>query len=109
MFQEIIALLIIIFFLIKLFWQKQKGQIQSSEFVFWLLFWLVASAVIIFIKQIDQLVASLGFSGPGIQIVFYLAIAFLVYAVFRIRLRLAKMEKNITKLVEKRAIKEVDK
>lgn len=106
MFQEIFALIIIAFFLIKLIWQKKNKQIQKSEFVFWLIFWVVAAVIILLIKQIDLLVAQLGFTGSGIEVAFYLGVALLFYLIFRVRLKLAKIDKQITKVVEQVALKE---
>lgn len=98
MLQQILAVIIILFFLIRLFRQKKGKEINSSEFFLWLIFWLVALAAIIFIRRIDALVAHLGFSGAGINILVYLVVLALVYLVFRMRLTLAKMEKNISAL-----------
>lgn len=98
MLQQILAIIIIAFFLIRLFRQKKKNQIGSSEFSIWLIFWLVALTAILFLKQIDTLVADLGFSGTGINVLVYLAVLALIYFVFRMRLTIAKMEKNISEL-----------
>lgn len=105
MFQQILALIIILFFLSRIFWQKKKKQINNNEFIFWLFFWFIAGFAIISIKKIDRLVAQLGFSGSGIEILFYLAIIILVYLVFKIRIRQAKIEKNITDIVRNMALK----
>ncbi len=106
MFQRIIALIIIVFFLSRLFWQKKKKQIGGNEFAFWLVFWLVVAGLIVCLKWIDKLVASLGFSASGIEILLYLGIAVLFYFVFRFRLRLEKIEKDITKIVRAVALNE---
>ncbi len=98
MLQQILALIVIIFFLIRLFNQKKKKQINGSEFLIWLIFWLAALAAIIFLKQIDSLVAWLGFSGAAINILVYITVLALIYQVFRMRLTIAKMEKNISEL-----------
>ncbi len=108
MIQQVIALIIVSFFLARLFWQKQKGQIKAGEFVFWLIFWLIAGFAIIFIKQIDNLVAGLGFSGSGIEVLIYLAVVVLFYLIFKIRIKLAKIEKDITNIVRGIAIKNKD-
>ena len=105
MFQQIIALIIIAFFLSRLFWQKQKKQVNANEFIFWLIFWILAATAIISLKWIDKLVANLGFSGSGIDILFYIAVIILFYLIFKLRLRLVKIEKDITKLVRNIAIK----
>lgn len=104
MLQQIIALIIISFLLARLFWQKQKKQIKAVEFLFWLIFWMLAALAIIFIKQIDTVVAELGFSGSGIEVLLYLAVVILFYLVFRIRIKLAKIEKEVTKVVRNIAI-----
>ena len=98
MLQQILALIVIIFFLLRLFGQKKKKQISGSEFLLWLIFWILALGAIIFLKQIDQLTARLGFSGAAINFLVYLAVLALIYQVFSMRLHIAKMEKNISEL-----------
>lgn len=108
MLQQILALIVIAFFLARLFWQKQKQEIAAGEMVFWFIFWIGAALAVIFLKYIDQLVARLGFTGSGIQILLYVAIAILFYLLFRLRLRLAKMEQDLTKIVTAIALKRPD-
>jgi small membrane protein len=105
MLQQILALIIIAFFLARLFWQKQKKQIGANEFVFWLIFWFLAVGAIITLKWIDKLVARLGFTASGIDILIYIAVAIIFYLVFRLRLRLEKMERDITKIVREITLK----
>lgn len=111
MLQQTIALIIIAFFLARVLWQKQKKQIQGGEFIFWLVFWLLAAAAIISLKWIDVLVEKLGFSGNGIDILFYLAVLVLFYLIFKVRIRQQKQEKSITEITRHLAInnKEKDK
>lgn len=106
MLQQIIALIVIAFFLARLFWQKQKNYIGFNEFLFWFIFWLVSAVLIISLKFIDKLVSGLGFSGSGIEVLLYLSVAILFYFVFRLRLKLEKIEKDITKIVKNIALKD---
>lgn len=105
MFQQIIAIIIIIFFIFKLFWQKKKQQIKRNEFIFWMIFWILAGIAILLLKQIDKFVANLGFSGSGIDILFYIAVIVLFYFILKLRLKFEKMNKNITKIVREIALK----
>lgn len=105
MFQQILAIIIIVFFLARIFWQRKNNALSQSEFNFWLIFWFLALLAIIFLKKIDALVADLGFSGQGIDVLFYLAVIILFYFIFRLRLRMEKIEKNITKIVQEIALK----
>lgn len=100
MIQMLVAAIVILFFLAKLYWQKRKGAVSLGEFIFWLIFWLVTLVLVLFLKQLDRLVASLGFSVPAVQVAAYLAIAVLFYFIFRVRLKLEKIEENLTKINE---------
>lgn len=105
MLQQIIALIVIVFFLSRLFWQKKKNQINASEFSFWLIFWVLAAIAILALRQLDRLAVSLGFSSSGIDILLYIGIVMLFYFIFRLRLRLARAERDITKIVREIALK----
>ncbi len=104
MLQQIIALIIIVFFLARLFMQKKRKQVGANEFYFWLIFWALAALAIIFIKWIDSLVAGLGFSGTGIEVLFYVGVIISFYFIFRLRLRLEKIERDITEIVRNIAL-----
>lgn len=105
MLQQIIALIIIAYFLARLFWQKQKKRINANEFIFWLVFWLLAAGAIVSLKWVDKFVADLGFSGSGIDVLFYIAVVILFYLIFKVRLRQERQEKEITKITRKIALK----
>ncbi len=105
MLQQIIALIIIAFILARLFWQKQKQQINANEFIFWLIFWLISAGAIILLKWIDKLVLVLGFSSSGINFLIYLGIVLLFYLIFKLRLRLEKIERDLTKIIREIALK----
>lgn len=109
MLQQIIALIIIAFILARLLFLKTKKRIGANEFVFWLAFWILSAAFIIAIRWIDRLVASMGFSGSGIEVLIYVAIVVLFYLNFRLRLKLEKTERNVTKIVRKIALDEENK
>lgn len=99
MLQQIIAIIIILFFVFKLNNQKRKKEISLNEFSLWLAFWILALIAIIFIRQIDTFVNRLGFSGSGINFLIYLAVLALFYLVLRLRLNIAKLDKNLTEVV----------
>ena len=105
MWQQIFALVIIAGFLSRTFWQKQKKTISGKEFIFWFSFWIFAGIAITFIKQIDYFVSKLGFGGQGIDILVYLAIIFLFYTIFKMRLHIEKQDRNITKIIRKISLK----
>jgi len=109
MLQQTIALAIITLFIWRLIAQKRKNKLGQNEFYFWLFFWILGSLAIIFIRQIDYLVGSLGFSGSGINFLLYLTVMILFYLVFKLRLSLAKIDTNLTEIARKIALNEVKK
>jgi small membrane protein len=104
MMQQLIAVFIILFFLSRLFKQKRKKELGSNEFYFWLIFWFLTLAAVIFIKRIDSIVASLGFSGSGIEVLLYLSVVILFYFLFKMRIKEGRMERDITRLTREIAI-----
>lgn len=96
--QQLLALAIIGFFIFRLFGQKRKKEINKSEFMLWLSFWSISALAIIFLKELDSLASRLGFSASGINLLFYAAILVLFYLIFRLRLRIAKLDKDLTDL-----------
>jgi len=99
MIQQIIALVLIIFMLVRLLWQRQKKQLSTGEFFLWFAFWICAGLAIIFIKKIDFLVGVLGFSSSGIDVLLYFSILLLLYMIFRLRLKIEKQDRIITRIV----------
>jgi len=108
MWQQIIALLVILFFLLRLFGQKTKKEISGHEFFLWFIFWLVAAAAIVFIKPLDHLVRSLGFSGSGINFLVYLAVLALIYLVFRLSLKINKLDRGLSAINEAVTLKKAE-
>jgi len=108
MFQQIIAIIIILFFIVRMIWQKKNKKIKNNEFVFWLIFWGLAFFAITSLKWIDKIVANLGFTGSGIDILLYIAIIILFHLVIKIRFNQVKINNQITKLTRKIALDEKD-
>jgi small membrane protein len=105
MLQQVLALMVIIFFIFRLLLQKKKARINSNEFIVWLIFWVLAGGAIIFLKEIDRFAAYVGFSSSGINILLYIGFVVLFYMVFKLRLRLERQERDISKIVRAIAIK----
>ncbi len=105
MWQQVIALILIIIFIWRLVSQKNKKKISQNEFILWLSFWLLGALAIVFIRQIDSFVEQLGFSGTGINFLLYIAIIILFYLIFKLRLKIAKLDKQLTEVVRKITLK----
>lgn len=96
--QQLLALIIISFFVFRLIKQKNKKEVGLNEFILWLIFWLSSAIAILFLKKLDYFAATLGFSASGINLLFYGATLILFYFIFKLRLRLAKLDRDLTDL-----------
>jgi len=106
MLQIYIALIIIAFFLGRTFWQKKNNKISRNEAIFWISFWILAAVFMFLIKRIDAFVAGLGFSATGIDVLSYFSIAIIFYLIFKIIVRMEKIEKNVTEIIRKISLKD---
>lgn len=109
MWQQIIALVIIIFFIWRLAIQKKNKKVSDNEFKFWLIFWIIAAAAVAALKYLDQAVVKLGLSGAGINYLLYIAVIVLFYLIFKIRLQLVKIDREITAITRNEALSPEEK
>lgn len=100
---QAILILFVVFALVKIFSRYQAGELTPLPFVFWIIFWLT---VLLIVWQPDlstQLANSLGV-GRGTDLVTYFSLAALFYLIFRLTVRLERIDKNITKIVRHLAL-----
>ncbi len=76
---------------------------KISEFLLWLIFWLTAE-VAVWIPDLTTKVANILGIGRGADLVFYLSITLLFYLIFRIYVKIEKIERDITKVVREDAL-----
>lgn len=105
---QIMLLIIITIIILRLIAKKRSKELSGRQFSGWLLIWLLASVVVIWPDLTVWLANYVGI-GRGSDLVVYLAIIFLFYFVFRLLLRIEKMEKNLTKVVREETLKDNDK
>ncbi len=105
---QIIVTIFVAFILFRLFLQKQKNKISLTAFLIWFLLWLIVLIVFWQPDTTSYIAAWLGI-GRGADLAIYLSIVVIFYMLFRIFVRLNKIETEITKAVRDDAIKNVRK
>lgn len=105
---KIILLAFIGFAGFKLVKRHREGAISTRWFLLWLVFW-IGAAVVITLPQISQRLAELVGLGRGVDLALSVAVLVLYYIVFRLMVRIERMERNISKIVEELAIREKNK
>jgi len=103
---QLLVTIFIVFILLKLFLQKQKNKISLLSFLIWVLLWLIVLVVFWIPDSTSYLAAWLGI-GRGADLVVYVSILVIFYMIFKIFVRLNKIEEDITKVVREDAIKNV--
>ena len=97
----LLALIALVFF--KIYRRFQEKIISNREMFFWSLIWVGAGLLTIWPGTTSFLASQVGV-GRGVDLVVYLALILILYLIFRLMVRLEKMEKNLTKVVRQNAI-----
>ena len=76
----------------------RRGELKATEFLTWLVFWLAVGVAFVTPESLTRIANLLGI-GRGADLVLYVAVVVVFYLMFRIFVRLEKMERDITKVV----------
>jgi len=104
---EILQIVIIIFALFAIsraVLRFKDNNLSKNELMFWVLIWL-AVIIIPFIPGITTKVSAIFGIGRGIDLIVYISIVVLFYLLFRIYVKTEALEKEITLVVRKLALK----
>ncbi|MFH1457038.1 MAG: DUF2304 family protein [Patescibacteria group bacterium] len=86
----------------------KKNKISLSGLMFWLILWLMVS-IIVLLPQTTNFFAKILGVGRGTDVVIYLSIVLLFYLVFRMFIKLEKIETDITKIIREITLKNSSK
>jgi len=104
----IIKIVIILFILI-ISWRTvlrfKKNDITSRELIIWLIFWVLVGIATLIPKKTDVIAQFLGVE-RGADLLVYLSIIVLFFVVFRIIVKLEKIDRALTKIVRNAALKD---
>lgn len=101
---QFILVILIILAVLRLLYQLKNKNIGFNQFFTWLIIWLVA-IVIISQPKITTYLATIVGIGRGVDLAIYVSIIVIFYLMFRLLLRLEKIEKDITKIVRTDSLK----
>jgi len=102
---QIFIIIFVLFALSRALLRFKKNEIAIKEFLFWLVFW-VAVSVAVLLPQTTTLLANLVGVGRGADLVIYISIVAVFYIIFRIFVKIEKIEQDITKIVREIGLKE---
>lgn len=107
----LIQILLVIFFLFafsKVVGRYQAREISARAAVFWMFFWILAG-VIVLLPDSTFYAARLVGVGRGVDLVIYVSLAAIFFIIFRLLVKINRMNKDITTLTRTLALREEKK
>ncbi len=104
MILEIIVLVLVLAVLIKLVADLKNGKITPRKFYLWALVWVALAVIVFFPGMIIFLARSIGIERAQ-DLPIYVSIIVLFYLLFRIGIKIERVEQEITTLVKRLALK----
>src|SRR4051812_17817481 len=94
--------------LIKAIYSYKQGGMRALNGLLWTLVWIGTASIIIF-PDVTSFVAHLLGIGRGADLIIYASLIIIFYLIFRIHLKLARLEQEITELVRAIALERLTK
>ena len=92
----------------KLLADLKKDKISLKKFLFWIFVWFALSVIVFFPQAIIALAGLVGIQRPQ-DLPIYVSIIILFILMFKIGLKIERIEQEITKIVKIVALKEIKK
>lgn len=103
---QIIIIAFCLLFFVRLILKYKRNELSAKEMVLWSFLWIIIGVVVALPQTASFIAFYLGV-GRGVDVIVYLSIVAIFYILFKIFLRLEKIEKDITKIVREESISEM--
>lgn len=84
--------------------RKKDGLLSTLGLVFWIIVWIAAIGAVLWPNSTQFLADSFGI-GRGTDFVVYISLAAMFFALFRLHIKIESMQRDLTKVVRKDALK----
>jgi len=105
---QIIVSIFVILMVWRLVKKFKQNYLKISEFLSWLLIWLIV-LVVFWLPQTTSYIAGIFGIGRGADLAIYISALILFYLVFKLYLKIDKQQREITKIVRHLALSEDEK
>ena len=105
MFIQLIIIIFVLFALSRVFIRYSKSEITSREVWMWSIFWFLVITATLWPKSTDIVARWVGV-GRGADLLVYVSIMVLFFIVFKILVKVEKIDRDVTRVVRKWAIEE---
>lgn len=101
---QIFAIVFSLFALSRAILRLRDGKLTIYSFIFWNIVW-VGVIIIAFLPNVSSFMANLFGIGRGVDFLIYTSVVILFYLIFRLYIKMEKIDQDITKLVSDLALK----
>jgi hypothetical protein len=105
---QVAILIFIIFVLTRVAARFGRGDITGREFGIWLIFWLLVGTATVLPKSTDVVAQAVGVE-RGADLLVYLSVIVLFFVIFKVLVRLERLDREITKLVRGEATRKAER
>jgi small membrane protein len=105
---QILFILFSLFALGNVFRRKLEGLLSIVDAIFWSGFWILADIVVLKPDNTTVFANKLGI-GRGADLIVYVALALIFFVLFRLHVKLHEIERDVTTVVRKKALEEIEK
>jgi small membrane protein len=105
---QLILVAAIILIILRLIIQLKRQRISGGEFAGWIIIWLAAAVVILFPDITSFLAIKVGVT-RGVDLVIYVSVVLVFYLLFKLLMRIEKIERDITELCRRIALDDKEK
>ncbi len=103
---QAITIIVVLFLITRVGAKLKRRDIAFKEALFWALLWFGVGIVVLYPQLADQVASYAGLqTATGIDLVVYIAVALAFYLIFRLFVHIERIERDITKIVRRMALK----
>lgn len=104
---QIITIIVVLFLITRVGTKLKRREITFKEALFWAILWFGVGMVVLYPQIADRVASSIGLqTATGIDLVVYIAVALAFYLIFRLFVHIERVERDITKIVRRLALKD---
>lgn len=104
---QIAVLVFIAFIILRVLFRFSRKELTSRETILWSLFWVVSGFLVGFMKKTDVLAQQFGIE-RGADLFIAISIVIGYYIMFRVFVHIERIERDITTLTRKLALKDYE-
>jgi hypothetical protein len=106
LFSKVFSVLLALIVISKSYVDFRARAESFRVFLFWLVTWTAIVVVALFPSLIDVLISAFGGGSGGVGTFLGMALVFLFFVVYRVYMKLERMQQNLTKTIQELALRD---